>query len=78
MSDIDYKTNNDILSSHNNVQYYCFQSGEIRESGAASVITITGVKGSPDKKYKVTQDYRKGTASAILNSLNDHVIASYP
>ena len=32
------------FSSYNNVQYYCFQSAGIKESGAALAITITSIK----------------------------------
>jgi len=41
MSDIVYKSKNKVFSSDKNVQYYCFQSAEIKESGADLVMTFT-------------------------------------
>ena len=32
------------FSSHNNVQYCCFQTAEIEKAGAASVITINSLR----------------------------------
>ena len=45
MSDIVYQKCNKNFSSYNNVQYYCFQSAEIKESGGSFnlVIPITSL-----------------------------------
>ena len=42
MSDIVYKRRENF-SSYNDVQYYCFQSAEMKESRAALKTTITGL-----------------------------------
>ena len=54
-----------------------FETGQTSEPTSANISIVSrSSKRGPTKH--ITRFSRTGTASAILNSLNDHVTASFP